>query len=824
MQNFSINYNKVVEYADGERERLGDLSTSSKHLILAMLRIDDCSAVNILKQRNVNLGEFRQRVEESKPAELNDMKSTLLVASLEARFFKSDEITTSHLLLSILRSNDKAIKEIFDSYNINYANLKSEMTPNKENNGNQAVKGSIFDDDMDDDCLDADDEPKSEAKPVVKQAKVKGGQDTPAINKFAKDLTAAAMAGELDPLVGREKEIERTIQILSRRKKNNPILIGEPGVGKSAIVEGIAQKIVKNEISHVLYNKRIVSLDMAALVAGTKYRGQFEERIKAVITELENNKNIILFIDEIHTIVGSGAVSGSLDAANILKPSLSRGRIQCIGATTLDEYRQSIEKDGALERRFQKILVEPTTREETLQILKNIKGHYEKHHNVTYTDEAIEACVTLTDRYITNRHFPDKAIDALDEVGSHKHIANLHLPESILKLENQVKEINLLKEEAVIRQDFEMAAKYRDHAGNLTKQAEDERANWLKECEQHKAEVTAEDIAETVSLMSGVPLKQLTEDENVRLLKMADELKKKIIGQDEAIDCISRAIRRSRVGLKDPNRPIGSFIFVGPTGVGKTLLAKQLAEYMFGTSDAMIRVDMSEFMEKFSVSRLIGAPPGYVGYDKGGELTERVRRKPYSIVLFDEIEKAHGDIFNLLLQLLDEGALTDSNGRKVDFRNTVIIMTSNAGTRQIKEFGKGVGFGVDSEIDNKYAHSVTDKALEKLFAPEFLNRVDEIVHFNSLTRNEINKIINIELRQFEKRCNSLGYEVELSQEAIDFLADKGYNAQYGARPLKRALQTYLEDIVVEFLLEHPDRQTGKLAVEVNEDKTALRLK
>lgn len=808
MQSYSINYNKVIEYSEGERERLGDIVVGPKHLLLAMLRIEDCAAVRVLQDNKVDLVKFKQAVEEMpqslKSIETQAMvKNILLVASLEARFFRTDTIGTAHLLLSIMRLKEKSLQKLFGSFLLDYDAVKRGMA---EDEPRQRPTPSFLcgEDDMDDDCMDAEDAPKPKGsaaqKTAAKQAK---GNETPALNRFAKDLTEAAAKGELDPLVGREAEIERTVQILIRRKKNNPVLVGEPGVGKSAIVEGIAQKIVRGDISHVMRGKRIVSLDMAALVAGTKYRGQFEERLKTVITELEENPDIILFIDEIHTMVGAGATSGSMDAANMMKPSLSRGKIQCIGATTLDEYRKSIEKDGALERRFQKIIVEPTSIEETRQILQNIKTHYEKHHGVTYSDEAIDACIAMTARYITNRQFPDKAIDAMDEAGSRKRMKTEHEPEELLTLEQEILEMNALKDEAVLRQDFELAAKYRDHAEGLDNQLVKRKDEWLQTIDERREVILVEDMAEAVSLMSGVPLKQLTEDENARLLKMADSLKAQIIGQDDAIDKITKAIRRSRVGLKDPNRPIGSFIFVGPTGVGKTLLAKRLAEYMFGSADALIRVDMSEFMEKFSVSRLIGAPPGYVGYDEGGELTERVRRKPYSIILFDEIEKAHQDVFNLLLQLLDEGMLTDSNGRRVDFKNTIIIMTSNAGTRQLKEFGHGVGFSIGGEMDNAYAHSVVDKALQKLFAPEFLNRVDDIVHFNALGKEEINRIVGIEMATFRKRCDSMGIEVEVTEDAIAEVAAKGFDPQYGARPLKRAMERYIEDRVVEQLLANP---------------------
>ncbi|MBQ0008266.1 MAG: ATP-dependent Clp protease ATP-binding subunit [bacterium] len=802
MQNYSNNLSKILNYAKGERERLLDIYLGEKHLLLALLRIPECSACSVLKHFRVNVGELHTALDstpmpDSPTTKVPDLNNILLIASLEARFFKSPQINTSHLLLSILRQDNNAINSLFASFGVDYSSVRSYIQ--SINNATKKESFSDFHETDDDGVLDDDRLPEM-PRSNRQQDSNKSDNDTPALDRFAIDITKLALEGKLDPLVGREKEIERTLQILSRRKKNNPILIGEPGVGKSAIIEGIAQRIVRHQISHIICNKRIVSLDMAALVAGTKYRGQFEERIKAIINELEANPDIILFIDEIHTIVGSGSSQGSLDAANILKPALANGRIQCIGATTLDEYRQSIEKDGALERRFQKIIVEPTTAAETLQILHNIKSHYERHHNVHYSDEALNACVTLTDRYISNRCFPDKAIDALDEVGARIHISSVHLPESLISMEQQIVEMNDLKAEAALRKDFELASKYRDQAIAITSDLETQRKSWLATCSEKPSEVTVNDMAATISLMSGVPLDQLTEDENIRLLHISETLRSQVIGQDDAVNAVSRAIRRSRVGLKDPNHPIGSFIFVGPTGVGKTLLAKRLAEFLFGTSDALIRVDMSEFSEKFNVSRLVGAPPGYVGYDKGGELTERVRRKPYSVVLFDEIEKAHSDVFNILLQLLDEGHLTDTNGRKVDFRNTVIIMTSNAGTRQLKEFGHGIGFAASNEIDNDYARSVTNRALERLFAPEFLNRVDEIVHFNSLSREDISRIVHIELSMFDKRCASQGLNITFSDDVASFIAERGYNYQYGARPLKRALQTYLEDPVVDFLL------------------------
>lgn len=824
MQDYSNNLSKILNYAKGERERLSDIYLGEKHLLLALLRIPDCSACRILEHFHVNVDELHTALDStpmpnSPTLKAPNLNNILLIASLEARFFKSPQVNTSHLLLAVLRQDNNAINTLFSSFGVDYSSVRSYLQSLNTTTSKDSF--SDFHGTDDDGVLDDDRLPDSSHSNTQPNANT-SDNDTPALDRFAIDLTKAALDGKLDPLVGREREIERTLQILSRRKKNNPILIGEPGVGKSAIVEGIAQRIVRHQISHILYNKRIVSLDMAALVAGTKYRGQFEERIKTIINELEANPDIILFIDEIHTIVGSGSSQGSLDAANILKPALANGRIQCIGATTLDEYRQSIEKDGALERRFQKIIVEPTTADETLQILHNIKSHYERHHNVRYSDAALQACVSLTERYISNRCFPDKAIDALDEVGARIHISSVHLPEALISLEQQIVQMNDLKSEAALRRDFELASKYRDQAVALSSDLESQRKSWLASCSESPADVTVNDMAVTISLMSGVPLDQLTEDENVRLLHIAETLQAQVIGQDDAVNAVSRAIRRSRVGLKDPNRPIGSFIFVGPTGVGKTLLAKRLAEFLFGSSDALIRVDMSEFSEKFNVSRLVGAPPGYVGYDKGGELTERVRRKPYSVVLFDEIEKAHSDVFNILLQLLDEGHLTDTNGRKVDFRNTVIIMTSNAGTRQLKEFGHGIGFSASDEIDNDYARSVSNRALERLFAPEFLNRVDEIVHFNSLSREDISRIVLIELSMFVKRCESQGLNITLSDDVATFLAERGYNNQYGARPLKRALQTYLEDPVVDFLLTNG--LTSGASLEISVKDNAIQIK
>jgi ATP-dependent Clp protease ATP-binding subunit ClpC len=646
--------------------------------------------------------------------------------------------------------------------------------------------------------------------------------DTPVLDNFGTDLTKAALENKLDPIVGREKEIERLAQILSRRKKNNPILIGEPGVGKSAIVEGLALRITQKKVSRVLFDKRVITLDIASVVAGTKYRGQFEERIKAILNELSKNPNVILFIDEIHTIVGAGGATGSLDAANMLKPALARGEIQCIGATTLDEYRKNIEKDGALERRFQKVLVDPTTAEETLQILYNIKDRYEEHHNVKYTQEALGACVKLTDRYITDRNFPDKAIDALDEAGSRMHIANIQVPKKIEDIEKELKNIIEQKAEAVKAQKYELAASFRDTQRLLTTKLDIAETEWKASLKEKPETVDEETVAEVVSLMSGIPVQRIGESEGLKLIGMKDSLKATVVGQDDAVDKIVRAIRRNRIGLKDPNRPIGSFMFLGPTGVGKTHLAKMIAEQLFDSAEALIRIDMSEYMEKFNVSRLVGAPPGYVGYEEGGILSEKVRRKPYSVVLLDEIEKAHPDVFNILLQVMDEGHLTDSLGRKIDFKNTILIMTSNIGTRQLKDFGGGIGFNKQSVADREYSRSVLQKALNKAFSPEFLNRVDDIITFDQLDKTSIQKIIDIELKGFYKRMAELGYTIEMSQEVKNFLADKGYDVQFGARPLKRAIQNYVEDEISELILSGVAKEGSVISFEIDKENDKLK--
>ena len=740
----------------------------------------------------------------------------LKLIRLEARAQQKEQVDTEHLLLAIMKEKDNKAAELIMKQDIFYDALKYALSKEKD-----VHMGSVFDDDD-----FAGDEPSSNyQKPDQKTTtgtKSSGNSDTPALDNFGKDITKAAAEDKLDPMVGREPEVERLVQILSRRKKNNPVLIGEPGVGKSAIVEGLACRIIERKVSRALFDKRIVSLDMASLVAGTKYRGQFEERIKAIMNELEQHPEIILFIDEIHTIVGAGGVSGSLDAANMLKPALSRGQIQCIGATTLNEYRQSIEKDGALERRFQKVLVNPTTADETLQILQNVKDRYENHHQVIYSDAAIEACVRLTERYITDRYFPDKAIDALDESGARVRVQNMRVPPQIEALELKIAEAESMKRESAMKQRFEEAADYRDEVNKLTTQLQEAKQEWLNGNDQERVVVTLDDVADTVSMMSGIPLQRMLQTESDRLLQMRDSLQGSVIGQNDAVAKVVRAIQRNRVGLKDPNKPIGTFIFLGPTGVGKTLLAKKVAEYMFGSQEAIIRVDMSEFMEKFSVSRLIGAPPGYVGYEEGGQLTEKVRRKPYSILLLDEIEKAHPDVFNILLQVLDEGFITDSLGRKVDFKNTIIIMTSNVGTRQLKDFGKGVGFANHDSISNHaYADGVIQKALQKTFSPEFLNRVDDVIMFHQLDKKHIFEIIDIELKKVYERVSKLDFTLELTDEAKAFVAEKGYDQQYGARPLKRSIQSYIEDMLAEEMLRKPFEKGEVVVLGINENKDAL---
>lgn len=809
-----------------------------QHILLGILSNENCKAYKFLQANNIDITEIYEELNNIPIKETQKQKNiqykikgkyplhksafnSLLIANLECKLlFKSNVTSTEHYLLSVISTSQPEIYKILKTNHVN-RNTILNMIKN-----DQSVKNDIYkeDDEFDDNIENTPPTNSNTAKNKQSDTTKNSSTSTPTIDNFSRDLTLAASQGELDPVVGRETEINKVIQILCRRKKNNPVLISEPGVGKSTIVEGLAQLIVDNKVTRLLSGKRILALDLASLVAGTKYRGQFEERMKSIISELEANKNIILFIDEIHTIVGAGATTGSLDTANILKPALSKGKIQCIGATTFNEYRENIEKDGALERRFQKIIVEPSTPQETLQILKNIKNRYEDHHNVTYTQEALEQCVSLAQRYITDRNFPDKAIDVLDEVGSATHIQNYNTPQQILDIENKIKESEEIKNEAILRQDFNLAVKMRDLVVELNQQITEEKNKWEKSENEHKIKITEDNVRETISKMTGIPVQRLAENENKRLLKMEDEIKQQVIGQDDAIAKITRAIRRSRIGLKEPNRPIGSFIFVGPTGVGKTLLAKKLAESMFGTADALIRIDMSEFMEKFSVSRLVGAPPGYVGYEQGGQLTEKVRRKPYSIILFDEIEKANADVFNVLLQVLDEGFITDSLGRKVDFKNTVIIMTSNAGTRQLKDFGKGIGFNSgDLDKNKQYTQSITQKALEKIFAPEFLNRLDDIIQFNPLQKEDINKIIKIEIGKLQKRCKDIGYDISISDKAIDYLAEKGYNQQYGARPLQRTIQKEVEDLIVEQLLNEKSFADNIIKIDIDESGNSLKI-
>lgn len=819
--NFSKDVLEVLGFSNEEARRLGNAIIDPEHLLLGILREKNSKALLYLNKLDVDLSFVKQSIEKQirqdkmiqDPVNLPYSPSTeriLKMGFLEAQGMKSDVIDTEHLLLAILKENDNLAANVLKNEGIQWDVLRKLFYEK-----NYPVSGPEFTDEEDDEM----DEYGLGNKPDIwqkTQERPGAGRDTPALDNFGNDLTKAALEGRLDPIIGREKETLRLAQILSRRKKNNPVLIGEPGVGKSAIVEGLALRIVQRKVSRILFDKRVVSLDLASMVAGTKYRGQFEERIKAVLNELQQNPDIILFIDEIHTMVGAGNASGSMDAANMLKPALARGEIQCIGATTLDEYRKSIEKDGALERRFQKIIVDATTPDETYQILINIKDRYEEHHNVHYSDEALKACVQLTNRYISDRNFPDKAIDAMDEAGSRVHISNIQVPESIELLEKEMDESNRLKVEAVNAQNFELAAEFRDKNKEQQKKLAALKTDWEAKLTENKQPVDEEKIAEVVSMMSGVPLQRIAQEEGSKLLKMKDELKSRIIGQDAAVEAVVKAIQRNRVGLKDPNKPIGTFLFVGPTGVGKTHLAKLLSEAMFDTSDALIRIDMSEFMEKFTVSRLVGAPPGYVGYEEGGQLTEKVRRKPYSVLLLDEIEKAHPDVFNLLLQVMDEGRLTDSLGRRVDFKNTILIMTSNVGTRQLKEFGKGIGFAYPDSVQQKeYSKSLIHKAITKTFAPEFLNRIDDTVYFEQLSKESILKIIDLELDSFYQRVEALGYTLSITEKAKNFIGEKGYDVQFGARPLKRAIQKYLEDELAEVILGEKFTKNKHIQVELD---------
>lgn len=807
---FTQRVSDIIMYSKEEANRLRNSYIGPEHLLLGLIREGEGKAIEILFNLQINLQDIKNQLEAivknnaendttyDENISFNEKASKVLkLCILEAKLLRNIAADSEHILLAIMKVKDNAAFHVLESNGVTYEKIKLTLQPDTH-----AGLGFSEDEDEDEDIRQSPSGNKSNAaQQQARPAQKKPANDTPILDNFGTDMTKAAEEGKLDPVVGRVKEIERLAQILSRRKKNNPILIGEPGVGKSAIVEGLALRIVEKKVSRILFDKRVIALDMTAVVAGTKYRGQFEERIRSILNELKKNPNIILFIDEIHTIVGAGSAAGSMDAANMLKPALARGEIQCIGATTLDEYRQNIEKDGALERRFQKVIVEPTTAEETLQILKNIKDKYEDHHNVNYTDAALEACVKLTDRYITDRNFPDKAIDALDEAGSRVHLTNITAPKEIEEQEKLIDEMKSLKNEAVRLQNFELAASYRDKEKEYTNQLDTLKEEWEKSLKENRETVDDEQIAEVVSMMSGVPVQRMAQAEGMKLLGMKDDLLSKVIGQDKAIATLVKAIQRSRVGLKDPNKPIGTFMFLGPTGVGKTHLAKELAKLMFGSADALIRIDMSEYMEKFTVSRLVGAPPGYVGYEEGGQLTEKVRRKPYSIVLLDEIEKAHPDVFNILLQVMDEGRLTDSYGRTVDFKNTIVIMTSNIGTRQLKEFGKGIGFAAQVRTDDKeYSRNVITKALNKSFAPEFINRLDEIITFDQLDMDALTRIIDIELKGLYSRVENIGYKLVIDEDAKKFVATKGYDVQFGARPLKRAIQNNLEDGISELIL------------------------
>jgi ATP-dependent Clp protease ATP-binding subunit ClpC len=828
---FSQRVKDVISFSREEALRLGHDYIGTEHLLLGILRDGEGMAIEVLKSLGIDLSELRYAIESqtktnfSKPMNnlgniplLKQAERALKITYLEAKVYKSEMIETEHVLLSILKVEDNVAANVLSRYNVNYDIVKRELemlltNPNRDiKNEMPGSASGGGDEDQDDDPFSG-----SSKKQVDPKSK------TPVLDNFGRDLTKLAEEDKLDPIVGREKEIERVSQILSRRKKNNPILIGEPGVGKSAIAEGLALRIVQKKVSRILFNKRVVTLDLASLVAGTKYRGQFEERMKAVMNELEKSPDVILFIDEIHTIIGAGGASGSLDASNMFKPALARGEIQCIGATTLDEYRQYIEKDGALERRFQKVIIEPATEEEAIQILNNIKEKYESHHNVNYTDEALKACVTLTQRYISDRHLPDKAIDAMDEVGARVHITNIRVPQSITDIEKQIEDIKVEKNNVVRSQKYEEAARLRDTEKNLLEQLEAAKKVWEEETKNNREVVTEDHVAEVVAMMTGVPVQRIAANEGEKLIKMSESLLGTVIGQDQAIVKVVKAIQRNRAGLKDPNKPIGSFIFLGPTGVGKTQLAKKLSKYLFDNDDALIRIDMSEYMEKFAVSRLIGAPPGYVGYEEGGQLTEKVRRKPYAVVLLDEIEKAHPDVFNLLLQCLDDGQLTDSLGRKIDFKNTIIIMTSNIGSRQLKEFGQGVGFTTSARqvSAEQNAKSVIENALKKAFAPEFLNRIDDVIMFNALSKEDIHKIIDIELANLFKRTETMGFKIKLTEAAKDFIADKGYDANYGARPLKRAIQKYLEDPLAEEIIKSKLGEGDVVDVDLDKEKQEI---
>ena len=829
--NFSSRVKDVITYSKEEALRLGHDFIGTEHLLLGILRDGGGKAINILNSLEVDLDYLRKKVEIlSPPNPINDFdqnhkknlhltrqaERALKTTFLEAKLFQGKSINTAHLLLCILRNENDPTTKLLIKLQLDYETVKEQfkyMLTESDDSFSALPSSETFPEDSKEDDSPIDENPftiKSDTKSKVKSK-------TPVLDNFGRDLTSLASQGKLDPVIGREKEIERVSQILSRRKKNNPLLIGEPGVGKSAIAEGLALRIIEKKVSRILYNKRVVTLDLASIVAGTKYRGQFEERMKAVMNEIEKNDNVILFIDEIHTIVGAGGATGSLDASNMFKPALARGEIQCIGATTLDEYRQYIEKDGALERRFQKIIVEPTSIDETIEILHNIKDKYESHHNVNYTDEAIIACVKLTDRYVSDRFLPDKAIDAMDEAGSRVHITNMDVPKNVINLEASLESVKEKKNEVVKKQKYEEAAKLRDDEKRIEKELLAAQDKWQEDVKLHRETVTEDDISEVVSMITGIPINKIAKAELNQLSKLDKNISGKVIGQDEAVSKVVKAIQRNRAGIKDPNKPIGSFIFLGQTGVGKTQLAKILSSELFNGADSLIRVDMSEYMEKFAISRLIGAPPGYVGYEEGGQLTEKVRRKPYSVILLDEIEKAHPDVFNMLLQILDEGVMTDSLGRKIDFKNTIIIMTSNLGARQVKDFGNGVGFGTEAvkSQESKNIRSTIEKSLKKAFSPEFLNRIDEIVIFNSLEKEDLKKIISIELEKLKSRIKDLGYEIKISTKAVNFLCEKGYDKKYGARPLKRAIQNYIEDLIAEEIVQSKLKKGNNIKIDWN---------
>jgi len=831
MNRFSPKVKEIISNSREEALRLGSEYIGTEHLLLGIAKDINGLAMRVLDSLEVNIPELVNAVEKSSMSN-NTAKATfnvgnlplnkhvekiLKVTFLEAKMQKSEKVDTEHLLLSILKHRDNAASKVLNQFHIDYETYKAELEYVKQDNTNiRADTPNEPHDEFEDDAA---------RPPQGGQKKGASKSRTPVLDNFGRDITKLAEEGKLDPIIGRDTEIERVSQILSRRKKNNPILIGEPGVGKTAVVEGLALRIYQRKVSRTLFDKRLVMLDLAALVAGTKYRGQFEERMKAIMNELEKSKDVILFIDEIHTIVGAGGATGSLDASNIFKPALARGELQCIGASTLDEYRQHIEKDGALDRRFQKVVIDPPSPEEAIHILKNISGKYEDFHNVEYSDEAIESCVKFSTRYISDRFLPDKAIDVMDEVGARVHLKNIHVPKSIVELEEKIEGLKDNKNAAVKNQQYEKAADLRDQESKLVRQLELAKVEWEEDAKTKKFPVNEEDIAEVVSMMTGIPVSRVAQSESKKLVHMSEDLKGKVIGQDDAIIKISKAIQRNRVGLKDPSKPIGSFIFLGPTGVGKTQLAKEMAKFMFDSEDSLIRIDMSEYMEKFSISRLIGAPPGYVGYEEGGQLTEKVRRKPYSVILLDEIEKAHPDVYNILLQVLDDGQLTDGLGRKVDFKNTLIIMTSNIGIRQLKDFGQGVGFQTQSRVESSQEHSksVISSALQKTFSPEFLNRLDDVVIFNSLEKEDIFKIIDIVLVDLYKRIEELGYSLEIEDNAKDFISEKGYDPQFGARPLHRAIQKYLEDPLAEFILGGDLEEGEKLIAKLNEEKGELEI-